>query len=97
MSRPEKVCLGTDSLASNAELSIVEEIKTLSLHYPEIPLSSWLSMATINGAKALGVENTFGSVEKGKKPGIVLLENVDLMELQLTLQLTCESFSRRLV
>ncbi len=90
---PEKVCLGTDSLASNAELSIVEEIKTLSLHYPEIPLSSWLSMATINGAKALGIENTFGSVEKGKKPGIVLLENLDLMQLQLT----CESFSRRLV
>ena len=66
----DKVCIGTDSLASNDSLSITEEIKLLRAYFPSIPLEYWLQCATINGAKFLGINNQFGSFEIGKKPGI---------------------------
>lgn len=66
-----EIVLGTDSLASNHSLSIVSEIVSIQKHFPEIPLETILNWSTINGAKALGIENTKGSFEKGKKPGIV--------------------------
>lgn len=66
-----KLVLGTDSLASNHQLSIWSEIKTLQQHFPSIPLADILQWATLNGAEALGLEETLGSFEKGKRPGIV--------------------------
>ena len=42
-----------------------------------IPLAELVKWATVNGAKALGLEHTIGSVEIGKRPGIVLLEGVE--------------------
>ncbi len=71
------VVVGTDSLASNHQLSILEELKTLSKNFPEIPTESLLQWATLNGAKALQMDNTLGSFEKGKKPGIILIKNAD--------------------
>lgn len=68
------IVLGTDSLASNDQLSILEEIKTLDKNFPSIGLETMLGWATINAAKALGCAKTLGSFEKGKKPGIVLLK-----------------------
>ena len=41
-----------------------------------------LQWATINGAKALQMENTLGSFEKDKKPGIVLIENIEEAKLK---------------
>ncbi len=79
----EKICIGTDSLASNYKLSIIEELKTLSINYPSILLEQLLSMPTIQGAKALKVDNVYGSFEIGKKPGVVLIENVDLLNLRI--------------
>ena len=74
------IVLGTDSLASNWSLSILDEIKTIRKNLPKIPLEEILGWATINGAKALGMANALGSFEKGKRPGAVLLaENLDLM------------------
>jgi len=70
------ICIGTDSLASNHQLSILEEIKTLQLHFPHIPMAVLLQAATLNGAKALGMDDVLGSFEKGKKPGVLLLEGV---------------------
>ncbi|MEN9964172.1 MAG: hypothetical protein RL582_1267 [Bacteroidota bacterium] len=64
-----QLVLGTDSLASNDSLNIWEEIKTIRKNHPEIPLTEMLTWATINGARALGVEHRFGSFEKGKTPG----------------------------
>lgn len=65
------IVLGTDSLASNYSLSIWEEIKTIKKHFPETPTETMLQWATINGAKALRIDDQFGSFEKGKKPGLV--------------------------
>jgi len=67
------VCLGTDSLCSNWQLSIVEEMKTLYKFNSYIPLMDILQWATINGAKALGISDKYGTIEKGKSPGLVHL------------------------
>lgn len=68
------ICIGTDSLASNHQLSIWEEINTLRIHFPHISLQVLLQAATLNGASALGLDNMYGSFEKGKKPGILLID-----------------------
>lgn len=70
------ICIGTDSLASNHQLSVLEEIKTLQLYFPHVSLAVLLQAATFNGAKALGMDDELGSFEKGKKPGVLLLENI---------------------
>lgn len=88
-----KITLGTDSLASNHQLSILEEMKTIQQHFPEIPFAELLTWATLNGAAFLGVDSTLGSFEKGKKPGIVLIENTDSQ----TLQLNPDSTSRLII
>ncbi len=58
------VGLGTDSLASNDTLSILDEMKFLSLNN-SIPPKTLLTMATINGAKALGLESKTGQIKEG--------------------------------
>lgn len=68
------IVLGTDSLASNWSLSIVDEMKTIQQSFPSIALEEVLTWATFNGAKALQMDNKLGSFEKGKQPGVVLLE-----------------------
>lgn len=68
------IVLGTDSLASNDQLSILEEIKILQKYFPELNLATMLQWATSNGSRALQMNNTLGSFEKGKKPGLVLIE-----------------------
>lgn len=70
------IILGTDSLASNHQLNILEEIKTIVKNFPEIKTETLLQWATINGAKALQMDKDLGSFEKGKTPGIVLIENI---------------------
>jgi len=70
------ITLGTDSLASNYSLSLLEEIKTISRFFPEIPLCEMLDWATKNGAELLGF-GQLGTFEKNKRPGVVLIENVD--------------------
>jgi aminodeoxyfutalosine deaminase len=72
-----RIVLGTDSLASNDQLSILDEMKTINTHFPGIELSVLLNWATLNGAKALGCNNHFGSFEKGKQPGLLLIEYAD--------------------
>lgn len=71
------IVLGTDSLASNHQLNILEEIKTLQKHFPHISTETYLKWATSNGAKALQMENRLGCFEKNTTPGIILIENTD--------------------
>ena len=67
------ITLGTDSLASNHYLSVWEEVKTIRRYFPEIPLEEILQWATFNGARALGIQATYGSFNTGCKPGVVLI------------------------
>jgi len=71
------IILGTDSLASNHQLNILEEIKTIVKSFPEIKTEDLLKWATLNGAKALQMQNEIGSFEKGKTPGVILIENIE--------------------
>lgn len=73
------VCLGTDSAASNNSLNMFETMKMSSLlqkhHYWNaaiLPTQRILDFATINGARALGINA--GSIEKGKLADIILLD-----------------------
>jgi aminodeoxyfutalosine deaminase len=70
------VVLGTDSLASNRQLSILEEMKTIKKSFPQTTTERMLLWATSNGAKALSFDKNLGDFSKGKKPGVVLLENL---------------------
>jgi cytosine/adenosine deaminase-related metal-dependent hydrolase len=84
--------LGTDSLASNHELSILAEIQTIQHYFPLIALEEMLRWATSNGANALGMHHALGSFEKGKKPGMVQVENVVSRErLPENLGISCKS------
>ncbi len=71
------IVIGTDSYASNWSLNILDEIKTIQKHHPSIPLAEMLGWATLNGAKALQMDKSLGSFEKGKKPGVVLIKGID--------------------
>ena len=64
------ICLGTDSLASNTNLSMLEEVKRIE----GVPVAERMEWATLGGARALGMDDELGSVEVGKRPGLVLIE-----------------------
>ena len=68
------IVLGTDSYSSNWQLNIAKEIEAVQKHFPQIPIETILQWATSNGAKALGIESQFGDFQKGKNPGIILLQ-----------------------
>jgi len=70
------VCIGTDSLTSNWQLSVLEEMKTIARYQSYVPFDTLLRWATLNGALALGFEDSLGSLEPGKTPGVVLLEGL---------------------
>jgi aminodeoxyfutalosine deaminase len=78
-----EITIGTDSLASNNSLDILDELKTLQFNFPSIYLGELVRWATINGAKALGMEEIFGKIETGKKPGLLLIQNIDLIKMKL--------------
>jgi aminodeoxyfutalosine deaminase len=68
-----RMTIGTDSLTSNWQLSIIEEMKTIQRFQSYVPLDTLLKWATLNGAEALGFADTLGSLEVGKTPGLALL------------------------
>jgi cytosine/adenosine deaminase-related metal-dependent hydrolase len=70
------IIVGTDSYASNWSLNILDELKTIQKHNPHIALEEMLGWATLNGASALQMDKHLGSFEIGKKPGLVLIENL---------------------
>lgn len=68
-----KITLGTDSLASNHQLSILAEMETLQ-RYKNISFEESLKWATLNGAEFLGIDSHYGSLTVGKRPGINLIQ-----------------------
>lgn len=70
-----RIVVGTDSLASNYQLSILEELKVLHKNFPKIPVAELLTWVTKNGAEALKM-NSVGTFASGMKPGVVFLDGV---------------------
>ena len=69
--------LGTDSYSSNWQLSIAKEMQALQEYVPALSLETILQWATSNGAKALGWADELGSFEKGKKPGLTIINTTN--------------------
>ena len=86
MREESRIVIGTDSLASNRELNILGELKTLQIACPPLNTATLLRWATGNGAEALRLQENLGSFAPGKKPGVVLLN--DLAGDRLTAETT---------
>ena len=71
------IALGTDSLSSNDDLDMVAEMVCLHKNFPEVPMNEIFTWASLNGARFLSKEEELGSFEKGKRPGIVRISDVD--------------------
>ena len=75
-----KITIGTDSLASNDTLSILEEIKMIQKKFPHIPTNELLIWACKNGAEFFNFDE-LGCFSAGSKPGVILIEHVDGLQL----------------
>jgi len=67
------VCVGTDSLASNPSMSILEELAFLKGRDPDLSPDLLLALGTIHGARALGLADECGSLRPGKAADVVVL------------------------
>jgi len=61
-----RIAIGTDSLASSPDLNVFAEVATMHAVAPSVPAASLLESATIQGARALGVDADYGTVQPGK-------------------------------
>ncbi|GAB4404068.1 MAG: amidohydrolase family protein [Bacteroidia bacterium] len=77
----DRLCLGTDSLASNHSLDVFEEARALHLRFPGWSLHALLRMLTTQGAAALGQEGNLGIFAPGKRPGINLITGLESLRL----------------
>ncbi len=75
------VCLGTDSAASNNDLNMIGEMRTASLlakgvsgDATALTAMQTVRMATINGARALGLDTHTGSLEIGKYADLIAID-----------------------
>ena len=78
-----EIVIGTDSLSSNKKLSILREMGIIQERFTSVKLEELIRWATINGAEALGEGDGFGTIEPGKRPGLILLQDLDLVNLRL--------------
>lgn len=86
------IVIGTDSLSSNDDLDIVKELSCIHEYFPEVSMSEMLRWACFNGARFLAKDDILGSLSEGKRPGVVLIRNIDGEGF-----VTGESFSERIV
>jgi cytosine/adenosine deaminase-related metal-dependent hydrolase len=76
-----EMVIGTDSLASNHQLSILEELTTIGRNFPSVKKETLLKWATSNGARALQLDSLLGSFETGKRPGVLNIHEDSLKRI----------------
>jgi len=69
-----RIAIGTDSLASAPDLNVFAELATLRALAPTVPASRLLASATIEGARALGFDADYGTIEPGKSARLVAVD-----------------------
>ena len=67
------ICLGTDSLASNEDLSLFAEMRAFRARYPTVSAEEVLKMVTINPARALRCEDHIGAIKDGAAADLVAI------------------------
>ena len=90
------VALGTDGAASNNDLDMFGELSTAAMlakavakDAAALPATEALRMATINGARAMGMDQDIGSLEAGKLADIVAVRMDELNSLPLYNPVSC--------
>lgn len=86
------IALGTDSLSSNDDLDMMKELHCLHMNFPEVPMQELLQWASLNGARFLRKEGELGTLTPGKRPGVVLITDIDADG-----HITSTSRSRRII
>lgn len=66
-----RLAVGTDSLASNDDLSVFSELHALRDMAPDVAARCWLEAATIGGARALRLDDELGTLEAGKRADVL--------------------------
>ena len=69
-----RIAIGTDSLASSPDLNVFAEIATLHALAPSVPAAALLESATIQGARALGFDADYGTIEPGKLARLIAVD-----------------------
>ena len=69
-----RVAIGTDSLASSPDLNVFAEIATMHALAPSVPAAALLESATIQGARALGFDADYGTIEPGKLARLIAVD-----------------------
>jgi 5-methylthioadenosine/S-adenosylhomocysteine deaminase len=65
------LAIGTDSLASNDDLNVFAELAALRALAPEASPRRLLQVATLNGARALRVDQDFGTLDTGRRADLI--------------------------
>lgn len=73
------LAIGTDSYSSSPTLSLLDQLRIVNDYYPEIPLSTLITIATKGGADACGFSD-LGQLRVGSRPGLNLLEGDGLLQ-----------------
>ncbi len=96
---PSRICLGTDSLASNRQLSILAEMERIVARGSGVSAELVVRAATLNGAGALGLSEMAGSLEPGKMAAFVVLEGAFCKRNEIFEFICCghDSFQLKLV
>jgi cytosine/adenosine deaminase-related metal-dependent hydrolase len=68
-----RVAVGTDSRASNPDLSVLSELRHIARQHPGVPPEEILKMGTLCGAEALGLADELGSLTTGKKAAFAIV------------------------
>ena len=68
-----RVAFGTDSRASNPDLNLLSEVRFAAAHHPGMAPAALLRMATLDGAAALGLDRTYGSLGVGKSGRVITI------------------------
>jgi cytosine/adenosine deaminase-related metal-dependent hydrolase len=71
-----RICLGTDSLASNHSLEMLAEIYAIQQRFPAVDLHTLVTWLISNGAAALLQSHHLGHFEIGKNAGIVHIQGI---------------------
>jgi cytosine/adenosine deaminase-related metal-dependent hydrolase len=67
------VAIGTDGRSSNPDLSVWHELQFIRKRFPDYDPAAILRMGTIQGARALGLDDRIGTIELGKSPGLAVI------------------------
>ena len=75
-----RIAIGTDSLASTPDLNLFAELAALRRLAPAVPASAFLDSATRQGARALGFDADYGTIEPGKRARLLAISVPDIVD-----------------